>query len=110
MSTVAIDSVASYLMMNMTLAERQYLAQKVVAEKDEYGLLPSEREVVERYLVERAENALERADAGEYYSNEETKQIFADRIQELRQLTGVLLKQWQTFKNGGNVKFIKINK
>lgn len=85
MSTVAIDSMASYLMMNMTLAERQYLAQKMVAERDEYGLLPDERATVEDYLVDRAEKALERADAGEFYTHEETKQLFADKIQELRQ-------------------------
>ena len=84
MSTIAIDNMASYLIMNMTLAERQYLAQKVVAERDEYGLLPSERVAVEEYLVDRAEKALERVDAGEYYSHEETKQVFANKIQELR--------------------------
>lgn len=89
MSTVAIDSVASYLMMNMTLAERQYLAQKMVAERDEYGLLPNERVAVEDYLVERAEEALERADAGECYTHEETKQLFANKIQELRQSAAV---------------------
>ena len=85
MSTIAIDNMASYLMMNMTLAERQYLAQKMVAERDEYGLLPSERAAVEDYLVDRAEKALERVDAGEYYTHEETKQVFANKIQELRQ-------------------------
>ena len=85
MSTIAIDNMASYLMMNMTLAERQYLAQKMVAERDEYGLLPSERAAVEDYLVDRAEKALERVDAGEYYTHEETKHFFADKIQELRQ-------------------------
>ena len=85
MSTVAIDSMASYLIMNMTLAERQYLAQKMVAERDEYGLLPTERVAVEDYLVDRAEKALDRVDAGEYYTHEETKQLFANKIQELRQ-------------------------
>ena len=89
MSTIAIDNMASYLMMNMTLAERQYLAKKMVAERDEYGLLPSERLAVEDYLVDRAEKALERVDAGECYTHEETKQLFANKIQELRQGTTV---------------------
>ena len=84
MSTIAIDNMAAYLMMNMTLAERQYLAQKMVAERDEYGLLPNERLAVEDYLVDRAEKALERVDAGEYYTHEETRQLFANKIQELR--------------------------
>ena len=85
MSTVAIDSMASYLMMNMTLAERQYLAQKMIAERDEYGLLPNEQVAVEDYLVDRAEKALKRVVAGEYYTHEETEQLFANKIQELRQ-------------------------
>ena len=72
-------------MMNMTLTERQYLAQKMVAERDEYGLLPNERAAVEDYLVDRVEKALERVDAGEFYTHEETKQLFANKIQELRQ-------------------------
>ena len=57
MSTIAIDNMATYLMMNMTLAERQYLAQKMIAERDEYGLLPNERVAVEDYLSRESPRA-----------------------------------------------------
>lgn len=49
-----------------------------------FGLL-DDKDAVEDYLVDRAEKALERADAGGFYTHEDTKQLFADKIQELRQ-------------------------
>ena len=55
-----------------------------MAKWDEYGLLPTERVAVEDYLVDRAEKALDRVDAGEYYTHEETKQLFANKIEKYR--------------------------
>ena len=84
MSTMVLDNIASYMFTTMSLADRQYLASKMVADRDQYGLTPEERTMVENYLIDRAEKAAERIDAGEYYTGEETEQYFTERIQQMR--------------------------
>ena len=84
MSTMVLDNIASYLFTTMSLADRQYLASKMVADRDEYGLTPEERTMVENYLIDRAERAVERVETGEYYTGEETEQYFAERIRQMR--------------------------
>ena len=84
MSTMVLDNIASYMFTTMSMADRQYLASKMVVDCDEYGLTPEERAMVENYLIDRAERAVDRIEAGEYYTGEETEQYFNERIQQMR--------------------------
>ena len=40
--------------------------------------------MVEDYLIDRAELAADRVEAGEYYTGEETEQFFNEHIRQLR--------------------------
>ena len=84
MSTMALDNIASYMFTSLSMADRQYLASKMVAEHDEYGLTSDERVLLEKYLTSCAEQAVKRVDAGEYFTEEEAERFFNKRIQQMR--------------------------
>ncbi len=84
MSTMVLDNIASYMYATMSIEDRRYLASKMLAEQDEFGLSPEERAMVEDYLIDRAELAADRVEAGEYYTGEETEQFFNEHIRQLR--------------------------
>jgi hypothetical protein len=80
MDTATVNNVVSYLFTTMNFDERQYLAGRLLAKTDEYGLLPEERVAVENYLTRRADDAVKRVDMGESYSNAEVRQSFMDAV------------------------------
>lgn len=73
----------------LPLNEQVQLVQNLQAnieneQLDEYGLTPEQRKVVEQYLVNRVEQAHERIEQGHYYTHEQAKQIFNERINRLK--------------------------
>jgi len=51
---------------------------------DEYGLTSAEREVVAQYLINSVEQAHERIEEGHCYTHEQAKEIFNERISQLK--------------------------
>ena len=73
MSTVAIDNLALYLIGTMTLAERQYLAKKVMTPDEINPQRATDDE--EQYLDRALENSLQDIAAGRVYSQEQAYQM-----------------------------------
>ena len=73
----------------LPLNEQVQLVQNIQAnilheQLDELCLTSEEREVVEKHLVNRAEQAHERIVQGHFYTNDQAKQIFNERINRLK--------------------------
>ena len=105
--SVDLNKLLGYLQATLDAKNRLWLAAHLMQSKEET------RPYTREELIARVENAEKEIAAGQFYTEEEVDAEVDAMLNDLEVAEAkrdVLLKQWQVFKNGGNVKLIKINK